>query len=156
MIFVVFGNVPIPFLRLAKKIDEIACNLSEEVIVQNGYTEYAFKNVISRDFFSSNEMSEMIDKASLIISHGGYGTISECIKKGKKIIAVPRLQGEHNNSQEELVRALDNEGYLVGVYDINELGEKIQFIYDFVPKTLKRGNASKVINEYILSIIKDK
>lgn len=152
MIFVVFGNGPIPFFRLARKIDEIAANLEEEAIIQSGHTKYDFKNLKSRKFFSSNEMSEMIDKASVIISHGGYGTISECLKKGKTVVAVPRFQGEANHSQEDLVKTLEVEGCIIGVYDINDLEKSIFRAREFKPKPLPKGNVSQVINEFIKKV----
>jgi len=78
MIFVTLGTVPIPFTRLAKKVDEVARGINEEVIIQYGYTKYPFVNVKAFKFVSSTEMSEFIKNASIIITHGGYGTISEC------------------------------------------------------------------------------
>ncbi len=149
MIFVTLGNVPIPFARLAGKVDEIAGRMNEEIIIQYGYTDYPFKNVKVYKFLSSNEMERYLNDAFFIISHGGYGTLSECIKKNKKVIAVPRVQGEHNHSQEELVKALEEEGYIIGVYDINDLEAEMKSIHSFIPRPFKRGNAEKVINEFI-------
>ncbi len=152
MILVVFGNVPIPFNRLAEKIDEIAEKSNKEFIVQYGYTRYPFTNVKAFKFVSSTEMSEFINNASIIITHGGYGTISECLKQSKSVIAVPRKKGEHNHPQEELVRPLENEGYIIGVYDINDLENKILHARTFVPKPFIKGNASNVINGFINNI----
>jgi beta-1,4-N-acetylglucosaminyltransferase len=149
MIFVTLGNVPIPFTRLAGKVDEIAGRMDEEIIIQYGYTGYPFKNVKAYKFLSSNEMERYVNNAAFIISHGGYGTLSECIKKNKKAIAVPRGQGEHNHSQEELVKALEEEGYIIGVYDINDLEAKMKSIHSFIPQPFQRGNAEKVINDFI-------
>lgn len=149
MIFVTLGNVPIPFTRLAGKVDEIAGRMNEEIIIQYGYTDYPFKNVKTHKFLTTNEMERHINDASFVISHGGYGTISECLKKNKKVIAVPRVQGEHNHSQEELVKALEEEGYIIGVYDINDLEDKMKNIHTFIPQPFQRGNAGIVINEFI-------
>ena len=149
MIFVTLGNVPIPFIRLAKKVDEIAEKMNEDIVIQHGHTEYPFKNVRKHKFLSSNEMERLITDASFIISHGGYGTISECLMRNKKVIAVPRILGEHNHSQEELVRALEAGGYIIGVYNTEDLEGKIRDIDTFVPKLLKKGNAGKVINEFM-------
>ncbi len=149
MIFVTLGNVPIPFTRLAAKIDEIASRINEDIIIQHGYTDYHFKYAKAKKFLTSTEMERYINDASFIISHGGYGTLSECIRKNKKVIAVPRVKGEHNHSQEELVKALEAEGYIVGVYDINDLEDKMRSVESFTPKPFKRGNAGTVINEFL-------
>ena len=155
MIFVTFGNVPIPFKRLARKVDELAGVINEEFIVQHGYTNYPFKNVKAHQFFSSDEMLKLMNDATIIITHGGYGTISECLKKGKKVIAVPRIQGEHNHSQGELVRRLESKGCIVGVYNINDLGDKILYIRTFKPKPIKKGDDSKIINKFIQNLSKN-
>jgi UDP-N-acetylglucosamine transferase subunit ALG13 len=151
MIFVCFGNLPIPFVRLAKKIDEIAERIKDDIIVQCGHTNYNFKskNIKAVRFLSSSEMEKCIDYAIYVISHGGYGILSECIKKNKKVIAIPRLLGEANHSQEELVRALEEEGYIIAVYDIKELEKKIKNIHCFSPRQFKKGVAGKLINEFI-------
>jgi len=154
MIFVTLGNVPIPFTRLAGKVDEIAGRVNEKFIIQYGYTDYPFKNVEVHKFLSSNEIERYIEDASFIISHGGYGTLSECIKKNKKVIAVPRVQGEHNHSQEELVKALEAEGYIIGVYDTNDIEDAIKNIYTFNTKPFQKGNAGTVINEFIKKLFK--
>jgi len=40
---------------------------------------------------------ELYDRASLIITHAGTGSLIKGVKKGKKVIAIPRLVklGEH-------------------------------------------------------------
>ncbi len=150
MIFVTFGNVPIPFTRLASKIDELSSELTEEFIVQAGYTNYSFSRAVSTQFLSASEMSVYIDKASVVITHGGYGTISECLKKGKRIVAVPRLAGEHNHSQEELIRALEVQGFLIGVYNIAELEAAIDRAKSFSVKPVSRNSVSVIINDFIM------
>lgn len=149
MIFVVFGNVPVPFPHLAEKINEISRQSSERFIIQKGYTDHPFPNAQAKDFFSSREMSCHISESSLIISHGGFGTISEALRAGKKIVAVPRLNEEHNHSQLELVEAMEKEGYLLGVYDIADLERKIKAAREFSPKPFKHGNASRIIADFI-------
>lgn len=149
MIFVIFGNVPLPFLRLAKKIDEIAGKSNEEYFVQVGYTDYPFKKVKRSRFLDHSTMRDYLKKAEIVISHGGYGTISEAVKMGKKVVAVPRLAGEHNHSQLELVQALEKEGYLLGVYAIADLEKKITEARNFVPSKFKSGNAGEIINKFI-------
>jgi UDP-N-acetylglucosamine transferase subunit ALG13 len=149
MIFVIFGNVPIPFPRLAEKISEISDRSSERFIIQKGCTEFPFPNAQARDFFPSREMARHISEASLIISHGGFGTISEALRAGKKVVAVPRLEGEHNHSQRELVEALEKEGYLLAVYNIADLEKQIKAAREFLPKPCQQGNAARIINDFI-------
>jgi UDP-N-acetylglucosamine transferase subunit ALG13 len=155
MIFVIFGNVPIPFQRLAEKINEISGRSTNRFIIQKGYTEHPFPNAQARGFFPSRKMARHISEADLIVSHGGFGSISEALKAGKKVVAVPRLEGEHNHSQRELVEALEKEGYLLAVYDIADLDEQIKAAGDFTPKAFKVGNAFQLINEFIRNAFPD-
>ena len=149
MIFVTFGNVPISFFRLARKVDEIARRSEEEFIVQCGHTDFHFAHAKARKFLSNGEMVELIDRASVVVTHGGYGTISECMKQGKRVVAVPRTKEEHNHSQEELVRALEQEGYVLGVYDINDLEKKLLEARSFVPKQTVKTDVSGLINSFV-------
>lgn len=151
MIFVVFGNVPISFERLAKKIDEIAGKSNEDFIAQSGYTKFPFRHIRATNFFTYSAMWDNIIKADLIITHGGYGTICDALKKNKKIIAVPRIKGEHNHSQVELVEALEKAENVLAVYNIEELETKIAAAKNFKPSPFQRGNAKEIINQFIFN-----
>ena len=78
-------------------------------------------------------MEEYISKADIIISHGGVGTIFSAIKRGKKVIAIPRLEkyGEHiNDHQIEICEELEKEGYILyykdGIDDLDKLINKLK------------------------------
>lgn len=153
MIFVVFGNVPISFARLAKKIDEIAGKSKEVFIAQSGYTKFFFRHVRAVKFFTYSAMWENIIKADLIITHGGYGTICDALQENKKIIAVPRNAGEHNHSQVELVEALEKAGNVLAVYNIEELETKMVAAEKFKPNPLRKGNAKEIISKFVSDFI---
>ncbi len=153
MIFVTLGNAPLDFSRLAKEVDRIAPSLKEEVFIQCGHTKYPLKFTKVKKFLNSQEMQSRIDEASIVISHGGWGTISECLDKNKKLIAVPRLLGlEHNHPQKELVNALAIQGCLLAVYEISNLENTIAKARSFTPRPLQRGSASTVINDFLSTI----
>ena len=152
MIFVTLGNSPLDFSRLAKEIDKITPELGDEVFVQSGHTNYPFQFTKFEQFVDSKRMKELIIEASLVVSHGGWGTISECLALGKRLVAVPRKVGvEHNHHQDELVRALENRNCLVAVYEISNLKGAIEKACSFKPQPLERGNASEMINNFLLS-----
>jgi len=155
MIFASFGNPPYDFSRLAAALDEIAASLDEEILVQYGHTKFPFKHVTARDFLSGDEMMRHISEASVVVAQGGWGTISECLKMGKRVVAVPRIKGvEHSHSQAEVVRALEAEGCLLAVYDVKELGEAVFKARTFEFEPLRRGDASKVINRFIVRLFR--
>ena len=95
MIFITLGSQKFQFNRLLKAVDEL--NLKEEIFAQIGYSDYIPKNFKYKRFMDRNEFSSYINKSDVIITHGGTGAIMGALKKGKKVIAVPRLSeyGEH-------------------------------------------------------------
>ncbi|MBN2400386.1 MAG: hypothetical protein JXI33_08630 [Candidatus Aminicenantes bacterium] len=134
---------------MANKIDAIAREAHEEFFVQAGHTDLSFSQVKWEKFLDHSTMFEYLRKAEIVISHGGYGTLSEALKMRKRVVAVPRLEGEHNHSQRELVTALEKEGYLLGVYEITDLKKKIAEARTFKPCEFKPGNAGEIISQFI-------
>ena len=109
MIFVTLGTQDKGFDRLLKQIDkEIEKGtIKEKVVVQAGHTKYESKNMEIFDLVSTDEFEEYMDKASIVITHGGVGSILAGIKRGKVVIAAARLAKykEHNNDhQKQIIR----------------------------------------------------
>lgn len=127
MIFICTGTQIYQFNRLLSKIDDLIEEgvITDEVFAQTGASTYIPKNYQYKAFLSHEEFARCQFKATLIISHGGTGALIGASKKGKNIIAVPRLSrfGEHvDDHQMQIVEVLSHEGYLRGVYDIETLG----------------------------------
>lgn len=95
MIFVTLGSQKFQFNRLLRALDELT--LDEKIFAQTGYSDYQPKNYEYKEFLDRVEFSLMMDKSDIVITHGGTGAIMSALKKGKKVIAVPRLAkyGEH-------------------------------------------------------------
>ena len=144
------------FKRLLKELDRLKENkiIKEEIIVQAGYTKYESKNLEIFDFIDKNKLEEYQDKADLIITHGGVGSIISSIKNGKKVIAVPRLKeySEHvNNHQKDIVESFSNNGYIIGINDIKELEDAYKKSKDFKPKKYIPNNSKiiKAVEDFI-------
>ena len=106
------------------------------------------------DFVSKEELEQMQEKADLIITHGGVGSILQAITKNKKVIAIPRLNKyqEHvNDHQKEIVELFNQKGYIIGIYEVDELEQAIEQIEEFEPKKYKQDNSKmlKIIEEFI-------
>lgn len=139
MILLILGTQDKPFTRILKEIDrEIKLgNIKEKVIAQIGNTKYKSKNMQIFNFVSNDDFQLLIDKADLIITHGGVGTILEALRKKKKIIAIARLKkyGEHvNDHQKQIIREFKNMGYLLELEKETDLKEIIENSQNFVPK----------------------
>lgn len=149
MIFVSLGTMDMPFYRMAKAVDEWAATTNEEVVVQTGYTDYEYKNVkkVFR-FCTKDEIQGYIADAKILILQGGWGTISEAMEKGKKIVVIPRYDKiEHIHDQFQLIRKLDSLGCVIGVFDEKELPQKIEQARTFEFKKMKKGNAQVLIEK---------
>jgi len=154
MIFVTLGNVPLPFARLAEAADKLAGETQEEMVMQTGFTVGTYPHAKVRPFLGAEEMADLLTRADIVVAHGGWGTISECLRLGKKVVAVPRIQGiEHNHPQEELVRALDNGGHLIGVYEIEKLPEAVARARTFVGNRLIRGRVPSLIKAFMETVV---
>ena len=149
MILVTLGSQKFQFNRLLRQIDQLIENhtIIEKVFAQIGVSDYKPKHYSFKDFLDREEFSEYIDKAGVIITHGGTGAIINAVKRGKKVIAVPRLQqyGEHvDNHQIQLLKEFENMNIISVCYDISELGK----IYlDLANKSFQQyeSNTDKII-----------
>ena len=157
MILVMLGTQNNSFERLLKKMDELIEKkvIDEKVIVQSGYTNYESKNMRIFDLIPQEELERYQEQADLIITHGGVGSIVSSIKKGKKVIAIPRLHRYHehvNDHQKQIVESFDKKGYIIGIQRIDELRKAIIRAQEFEPKKYEDQEKS---NSKILEIIED-
>ena len=90
MIFVTLGSQKFQFDRLLQAVDELKTD--EEIFAQIGYSNYEPQNYEYKKFLDRDEFENVMDKADIVITHGGTGAIIGAVKKGKKVIAVPRLK----------------------------------------------------------------
>lgn len=142
MIFVTVGTHYLGFERLIKKMDEISCVIKDEVIMQTGYTNYEPKNTKWAKFFDIDEINDFYNKADIIISHAGAGTLINCLSIGKKIIVVPRFKkfNEHIDDQQlELAEALDKSNRAFVVYKIENITDSIIKIKNHKFKSFSRN-----------------
>ena len=156
MIFVLLGTQDNSFERLLKELDRLKKNkiIKEKIIVQAGHTKYESDNMEILDFIDKDKFSEYQDKADLIITHGGVGSILSSLGKNKKVIAVPRLEkyGEHvNDHQLDIVENFSNKGYIIGVKDVKELEKAYKDIKKFKPNKYISNNDKfvKIVEDFI-------
>lgn len=142
MIFVTVGTQDKPFTRLISAVENavIKGDITDEVIVQAGNTEYESKVLNVLNYVPFDTFNEYIAKADIIITHGGVGSILNALKLGKKIIAVPRLAkyGEHiNDHQLQVIKKMTQDGYILSCEDENEIADKVREAEGFVVKEYK-------------------
>ena len=101
MILVTVGTQKIKFDRLYGYIKDLK---DDEIIVQAGVNEWNDlpSNFKIFDYIPYDKMKRYLNKADIIITHGGPSNIIIGIKKNKKVIVVPRLKKykEHINDHQ--------------------------------------------------------
>lgn len=159
MILVLLGTQDKPFLRLLKMVSKEIDkgNIKEKVVAQTGYTTFSNEKITTFDFKSKDEIEKLIDKARIIITHAGVGTITECLEKVKKIIVVPRLKKylEHTNDhQMQITKEFEMKGYVIALYDNKRLSVALEKIKTFKPKRYESNseNFKMKIKDYIDNI----
>jgi len=107
MIFLTIGNGK--FDPLVKEIDHLKRlnKIKEEVVIQLGHGTY--KPKFCKWFTFESPLDKYYHKASLVISHGGPGTVFEVLRRKKKLIALPNRDRTDPNHQVEYLRAMAKE-----------------------------------------------
>ena len=146
MILVLLGTQNNSFHRLLEEVQKNIekKKIKEDVIVQKGYTKFESQDMKMYTEIPIDELNKLIDQADLIITHGGVGSIISSIKKGKKVIAVPRLEKykEHvNDHQKDIVETFNQSGYIIGIENVEQLGEALDKVESFIPKKYISDNS---------------
>ena len=133
-IFITLGSQKFQFNRLLKAIDEL-CEKgtvdAEDVFAQIGYSDYLPKNFSYKKFLDRDEFSKEMGKADIVITHGGTGAIIGAVKKGKKVIAVPRRAkyGEHvDDHQLQLVGQFEELQLICECDDTEKIGDALETV----------------------------
>lgn len=134
-IFVTVGSRNYPFDRLFRKLDELCEEgiIQGEMFAQVGTSKYQPKHYEYKDFISQDEFLERVKWADIVVSHGASGSIMKALNAGKKVIAVTRLEkyGEHiNDHQIQNNEAFAENGYVVAVFEMDELGKAFEAYYN--------------------------
>lgn len=160
MIFVTVGTHEQPFNRLVEKIDSMVGNgiISEEVIIQKGYSTYVPKNCKCYDLIPWEEMQKLNKEARIIITHGGPASFIDVLSLGKTPIVVPRQAkfNEHvNDHQLEFSKQLVERGEnMIVVENIDDLDNVILNFEESNNKFLSNNeNFCNIVNELIIKIL---
>lgn len=145
MIFVTLGTQDKEFPRLLEAIDKAIDDgkIKEKVVAQIGYTKYTSKNMELFDFKSQEEIDEYIKEASVVITHGGVGSILGALKYNKPVIAASRLKKykEHaNDHQVQIVKKYAASKYILELKDFNQIDRVLKKARTFKPKKISSNN----------------
>ncbi|OAS88183.1 MULTISPECIES: PssE/Cps14G family polysaccharide biosynthesis glycosyltransferase [Metabacillus] len=151
MIFVTVGSQKFQFNRLLEELDNLVENdflNSHEIYAQTGYSTYEPKFYTFKKFINKDDFLITMAKSSIIITHGGTGSIINGVKMEKKVIGVPRLKefGEHvDNHQLEIIEQFSNSGMIYSLSDIKNLGKAIDKVENMDFRKYQ-SNTENIIN----------
>lgn len=158
MIFVVLGTQKFQFNRLLKKLDELSdAGKIEKIFAQIGQSDYRPQNYEYEVFLNKNRFERKMKECSMLITHGGVGTIISGIRYSKPILVVPRLQiyGEHiDDHQIQIAKAFSQKNYVSMCIDMEKLYESIQMAqhHTYNEYQSHRKEAVTFINNYLSKI----
>ncbi len=156
MILITLGTQDKQFTRLLdmvqKEIDK--GNIKDRVVVQAGHTKYDSKDMEIFDLIDREKFSELISKCDILITHGGVGSIINGLQNNKKVIVAPRLAKYDEHMNDHQIQITDNfskEGYILPLYENDNLGDVLEKAKNFTPKKFKSNTEHmiKIISDYI-------
>ena len=118
MIFVTVGTAH--FDPLIEKMDQLveSCEIEESVVAQIGRGSYTPKNF--RYFRFMKSLQSAYDKANVIISTGGAGTVIECVKRGLRLVVVENTTLMEGH-QSQIIGEMSRRGHLVWCRELDNL-----------------------------------
>ena len=103
--------------------------ITEDVIIQTGYSTYEPQYCKWQTLFPYQEMIKLVDSARIVITHGGPSSFIMPLQIGKTPIVVPRRHefNEHvNDHQVSFAKSVaDRMGTIIVVDDMDKLGDTI-------------------------------
>lgn len=153
LILITLGTNDKSFARLLNEVQKLIDQgkITDRVVVQAGVTEFESSTMEIFDLIPFSQFDDLINQCDLLITHGGVGSITTGLKKGKTVIAVPRLAqyGEHvNDHQLQIIDNFDKAGYIIGLTDVSQLEAALATAETFTP------NAYQSNTENMIALVK--
>lgn len=160
MIFVTLGTQKFQLNRLINALDTLVEKKildQDAIIIQNGYS-IPSKYCKSIKMISEKDFEYFVNKANIIICHGGTSSIIKGLIKGKKVIAIPRDHNfnEHvDDHQFEIVNVFQKKGFIESLIDVNDDSLK-KCIEAVQRKTFIQYTQNKELANYVIENILEK
>lgn len=107
----------LPFERLVDAVATLKArgDIPEDVVIQTGIGGDQPQGLTAVETLSFGEIQSLLRDASIVICHGGTGSLITALREGCRVIAMPRLmeKGEHyDNHQAEITNAFAARGLI--------------------------------------------
>ena len=160
MIFVTVGTHEQPFNRLVEYMDKWAAGHDEEVIMQTGFSSYEPKHCEWSKLYPYPQMVELVEKARIVITHGGPSSFIMPLQIRKIPIVVPRKKefDEHvNDHQVAFSKAVaERQGNIIVVEDVEKIADTLDNYADIIrsmPSAINSNNAA--FNEKLEKMVQE-
>lgn len=147
MIFVTVGTHEQQFNRLVECMDQLKETgvIQEEVVIQTGFSTYEPRHCTWQKLLPFQEMVRNVERARIVITHGGPSSFIMPLQIGKIPIVVPRQKQfeEHvNDHQVDFCRAVaQRQGNIILAEDLETLKNAIVH-YDEITAGMSAGQSS--------------
>lgn len=116
----------LPFDRLVSSVAKMKAEgvIPEDVIVQTGVGGLTPAGLEAHETLDFGRVQEILERASIVVCHGGTGSLITALRQGCHIIAMPRLAdlGEHyDDHQSEITQAFADRGLIMVAKTEDEL-----------------------------------
>ncbi|MCP4220671.1 MAG: multidrug MFS transporter [bacterium] len=131
MIFLTVGTHEQPFDRAVEAVDALKGKgkITTDVFIQTGYSAYKPRHCQYADFIGFDKMMELMEKAELVITHGGTGSIMLVLYHKKIPLVIPRQKqyGEHiDNHQVHFCKLMESKKKILPAYEVDDLESIIE------------------------------
>jgi UDP-N-acetylglucosamine transferase subunit ALG13 len=129
LLFATVGAV-LPFDRLVSSVAHAvgAGHTPEKVVIQTGVGGVKPEGIETVETLPFGDIQALLRDASIVICHGGTGSIITALREGCHVIAMPRLQrlGEvYDDHQAEITDAFEKRGLVLSATNAEELVEAL-------------------------------
>lgn len=146
MIFVTLGTNEARFERLADAVDLIPPG--EDVLLQTGHSLGRPARATCIEFLPFDEMVDLVERARVVVSHAGVGSIMVALMAGRRPVVVPRradLREAVDDHQLPLSRRLAAAGLVLLVEDVADLPAAVAG--DGAREPLRPGEGTELARE---------
>jgi UDP-N-acetylglucosamine transferase subunit ALG13 len=137
LVFATVGAT-LPFDRLVESVAQLRDEgtIPERLVVQTGIGGIRPKGLDVVETLPFEEVKTLLRDASIVVCHGGTGSLITALREGCQVIAMPRLaaRSEHyDNHQEEITSAFAQRGLILVANSTDELREAFEKAHNRAP-----------------------
>ena len=139
--FIAVGNSHHKFDRLFSELPTFLKLLPQPVVIQCGHNSFLSHEATVIPFVEMDEFSSFLENSSLVIIHGGAGSIIQALRANKIPLVVPRRKffDEHvDDHQYELSRELSRLNRIIMIESPSEITQNVSKVLEF-QKTYPRS-----------------